>query len=102
MHALSFLNLINVDCSPTLHLKVLAPATGAHRAAVLRQVVEEAYPFVFKGLDIRKATYAELQDAFLNNSQMEDAVCRRCVKFFVELSADADVPLSLQLIEEFE
>ena len=101
-HALNFLNLINGDYSPTTRLKVIAAATGAHRAAWLRQVAEEAYPFVFKGLDVRKATYAELQNAFLDTYQMQDTVCRRCIKFFIELSVDADIPLSLQLIQEFE
>jgi hypothetical protein len=101
-HALSFLNLINNDYSPSMRLKVLAPSSGAHHAALLRQVAEEAYPFVFKGLDIKKATYAELQSIFLNTYHMEDVVCRRCVKFFIELSADAGIPLSLQLIHEFE
>ena len=101
-HALSFLNLINNDYSPATRLKVLAPATGAHHAALLRQVAEEAYPFVFMMLDIKKATYAELQNAFLNTYQMEDAVCRRCIKFFIELSADAGIPLSFQLIQELE
>ena len=101
-HALSFLNLINNDYSPSMRLKVLAPSSGAHHAALLRQVAEEAYPFVFKGFDIRKATYAELQNAFLSTYQMEDAVCCRCIKFFIELSADAGIPLSFQLIQEFE
>ena len=102
MSAMRFLNLIDANSRATTQLKVLIPATGAHRAARLRQVAEEAYPFVFKGLDIRKATYAELQNAFLNTYQMEDAVCRRCIKFFIELSADACIPLCLQLIQEFK
>ena len=101
-HALRVLNLINSDYSPTTRLKIIAAATGAHRAAWLRQVAEEAYPFVFKGLDIKKATYSELQNAFLNTYQMEETVCRRCIKFFIELSTDAGIPLSFPLIQEFE
>jgi len=49
MSALRFLNLIDADSRATARLKVLVPATGAHRAALLRQVAEEAYPFIFKG-----------------------------------------------------
>ena len=102
MSAMRFLNLIDANSRATTELKVLVSATGAHRAAWLRHVAEEAYPFVSKGLDVRKATYAELQNAFLSNYQLEDAVCRKCIKFFIALSADADIPLSLQLIQEFE
>ena len=102
MSTMRFLKLIDANSRATTELKVLVPATGAHRAARLRQVAEEAYPFVFKGLDIRKATYGELQNAFLSTYQMKDSVCRRCIKFFIELSTDADIPLSLQLIQEFE
>jgi hypothetical protein len=102
MSAMRFLNLIDANSRATTQLKVLVPATGAHRALRLRQVAEEAYPFVFKGLDVRKASYIELQNAFLNTYQMEDSVCRRCIKFFIELSADADISLSIQLIQEFE
>lgn len=99
---IKLLNLVDGNYSLTMRLEVLAPSSGAHRAALLREVTEEAYPFVFKGLGTRKATYAELQNAFLSTYQMDDAVCRRRIKFFIELSADAAIPLSFQLIQKFE
>jgi hypothetical protein len=73
------------------------PESSGEEETSETETIEEAYTFVFKGLDIRKATYAELQNAFLNTYQMEDVVCRRCIKLFTELSADAGIPLSLQL-----
>jgi hypothetical protein len=94
--------LIDQNNRPLPRLKLLASgATGEHRAAILRQVADETYPFIFRGtIDIRNATYAEVQDVFLNNYRMESSVCRKCIEFFVEFSKDAGIPVSPQLIKE--
>jgi hypothetical protein len=101
MSAMRFLNLIDPNSRPTARLKVLAPATGEHRAALMRQVVEEAYSFVLKGtLDAQNATYAELEDVFQNSYHMKNDVCRKCIKFFTEFSKDAGIPLSPQITKK--
>jgi hypothetical protein len=102
MYTMRFLKLIDQNNRPLPRLKLLASgATGEHRAAILRQVADETYPFIFRGtIDIRNATYAEVQDVFLNNYRMESSVCRKCIEFFVEFSKDAGIPVSPQLIKE--
>jgi hypothetical protein len=102
MYAMRYLKLIDENNRPMPRLKLLASgATGEHRAAILRQVADETYPFIFRGtLDIRNATYAEVQDVFLNNYRMESSVCRKCIEFFIEFSKDAGIPISPQLIKE--
>ena len=61
----------------------------------MRQIAEESYAFVFKGtLDTQNATYSELEDIFQDTYQMKSEVCRKCIKFFVEFSKDAGIPLS--------
>jgi hypothetical protein len=101
MSAMRFLNLIDDKSIPTARLKLLAPATGEHRAALQRQVVEEAYAFVLKGnVDVQNATYAQLEELFQNTYHMKGDVCRKCIKFFVEFSKEAGIPLSPQITKK--
>ena len=101
MSAMRFLNLIDGNARPTARLRVLPSASGEHRAALLRQVAEEAYAFVFKGtLDTQNATYAELEDVFQNTYNMKSVVCRKCIKFFTEISKDAGISLSPQITKK--
>jgi len=101
MSAMRFLNLIDGNARPTARLRVLPSASGEHRAALLRQVAEESYAFVLKGtLDTQNATYAELEDAFQNSYHMKSDVCRKCIKFFTEISKDAGIPLSPQITKK--
>jgi len=98
MSALRFLNLIDADSRATARLKVLVPATGAHRAALLRQVAEEAYPFIFKGtIDTQNITCTELEAIFQNTHHMKIDVCHKCISFFIAFCEDADIPLSSQI-----
>jgi len=96
MSAMKFLNLIDANTRPMPRLKLLVTATsGEHRAALMRQVADEAYAFVLKGtMDTQNATYAELEDVFQNTYKMKSDVCRKCIKFFTEFSKDAGIPLS--------
>ena len=97
MAAMRFLNLIDANRA-TARLKVLVPATGAHRAALLRQVAEEAYPFIFKGtIDIQNVTRAELEAIFQNTYHTKIDVCHKCIRFFIAFCEDADIPLSSQI-----
>jgi hypothetical protein len=102
MLALRFLNLIDSNARPMPRLKILVSGiTGEHRAVMLRQVAEEAYPFVFRGkLDIQNTSYAELEEVFQNTYHMKISVCRKCIKFFVEFSKDAVIPLAPQITKK--
>jgi hypothetical protein len=101
MSAMRFLNLIDAKSIPTARLKLLVPATGEHRAALQRQVVEESYAFVLKGnVDVQNATYAQMEELFQNTYHMKGDVCRKCIKFFVEFSKDAGIPLSPQITKK--
>jgi addiction module HigA family antidote len=102
MSASLFLNLIDVKARPMPRLKLLVTTThGEHRAALLRQIVYESYAFVFKGkLDTQNASYTELEDIFRNTYKMDSVVSRRCIKFFIDFSKEAGIPLSPQLTQE--
>ena len=101
MSAMRFLNLIDVNSRPTARLRVLTEAKGEHRAALLRQIADEAYAFALKGtLDTQNATYAELEDVFQNTYRMKNDVCRKCIKFFTEFSKNAGISLSPQITKK--
>jgi hypothetical protein len=102
MSAIRFLNLIDANARPMPRLKLLVSATtGEHRAALLRQVADDAYAFALKGtLDTQNATYAELEDVFKNIYRMKSDVCRKCIKFFTEFSKEAGIPLSPQITKK--
>jgi hypothetical protein len=101
MAAMRFLNLIDANSRPTARLRVLPSASGEHRAALLRQMTEEAYAFALKGtLDTQNASYAELADVFQNSYHMKSDVCRKCIKFFTEISKDAGISLSPQITKK--
>ncbi len=95
MSALRFLGLIDANGTPTGRLRLLVQARGAQRADALRQITSEAFGFVLQGsFDSQSATYAQLEETFHSTFELTDGVRRKCVKFFVDLSSDAEMPLS--------
>ena len=95
MSAMRFLGLIDASNKPTSQLRQLVSAKGAQRKEVLRQITSEAFGFLLQGsFDSQTATYAQLEDIFHNTFELTDSVCRKCVKFFVTLASDAEMPLS--------
>lgn len=102
LSAMRFLNLIDSNAKPMPRLKLLVSGlTGEHRAVVLRQTAEEAYAFVFKGiLDLHNASYTDLVHVFQNTYHMKISVCRKCIRFFMEFSKDAGIPLAPQITKK--
>ncbi len=95
MSAMRFLGLIDASSKPTGQLRQLVSAKGAQRKEVLRQITSEAFGFLLPGsFDSQTATYAQLEEIFHNTFELTDGVCRKCVKFFVTLASDAEIPLS--------
>jgi hypothetical protein len=95
MSALRFLGLIDAGGVPTSLCRQLVDANGAQRTEVLKQITSEAYAFLMQGsLDSQTATYSQLEEVFHNTFELTDSVRRKCIKFFVALASDADIPLS--------
>jgi hypothetical protein len=100
MAALRFLDLIDANGKPSEQLRPLVMARGESRAKLLRELIAGAYDFVVKSsLDLESATYAQLGEIFSNTFQMTDDVSRKCVKFFIALSGEADIQLSPFIIK---
>jgi hypothetical protein len=102
MGALRFLDLIDDRGQPTDRLKPLASAKGDLRMAVLRGICVDRFSFVFQGSpDPEDATYAQLEEKFAGRFPLKPDVSRKCLKFFIELSHDAGIPLSPFITKRF-
>lgn len=92
--ALRFLGLIDNNNVPGARLKQLI-AAKANRPDIMRQICTDSYVFlVGTSFDPQMATYAQLDELFHNMYQLTDDVARKCIKFFIELSTAAEIPLS--------
>ena len=95
MTALRFLGLIDSSGIPTTRLRQLVNAKGIQRSETLKQVGNSAYNFlVDRSLDLKVATYAQLEEAFYQSYGVTGDVARKCIKFFISLEGDAGIVLS--------
>ncbi len=102
MAALRFLNLIDDLGRPTGSLKPLATAKGDQRVALLRDLANESFDFVFdSSLDPQNATYSQLEEIFRDKYQLTGDLSRKCLKFFIELTNDAGITLSPFITKRF-
>lgn len=102
MAGLRFLNLIDDIGRPAGNLKPLVAAKGDQRVALLRDVVNESFGFVFQGsLDPQNATYSQLEEIFSDKFQLTGDLSRKCLKFFIELTNDAGITLSPFITKRF-
>ncbi len=102
MAALRFLSLIDSNGKPSSRLKLLASAKGEQQTELFREITSEAYGFILQSsLDLQNATYAQLEEVFYNTFQITPDVCRKCIKFFISLAADAHIPLSPFMTKRF-
>jgi len=101
MTALRFLGLVDTEGTPMTRLLQLIPATGGHRAEILKQIAYSGYDFlVNRSFDPQSATYAHLEKAFYDSYDVTGDVARKCIKFFLEIASDAGVPLSPLIIKK--
>ncbi|MCX7911393.1 MAG: DUF5343 domain-containing protein [Dehalococcoidales bacterium] len=95
MAAMRFLDLIDVNGKPTEQLKTLVGANTESRPRLLKNIVSQSYSFVMRSaIDLERATYAELEEAFTSNFQLTEDVKRKCLKFFIAMAMDAGLPVS--------
>lgn len=95
MAALRFLGLIDTSGMPTSRLRLLVAARGDRKAEILKEIASEAFGFLLKGpIDPETATYAQLEEGFHRTFELSGDVSRKCIKFFVALANDAEIPLS--------
>jgi hypothetical protein len=93
--ALRFLNLVDGNGVPTNLLKELVQARGSVRVDCLKRISHSSFTFLGNSVfEPDKATYAQLEETFHENYQVDKDVARKCIKFFTELAGEAEIPLS--------
>jgi hypothetical protein len=98
---LRFLRLTDNEGMPTGRLRQLVSAKGPQRTDIMKQITYESFDFYFKGsIDLQTATPSQLEDLLHNTYQITGDVARKCIKFFVELATEAEIPLSKFVIKK--
>ena len=102
MAALRFLDLIDENGTPTDRMKPLVASRGDQRVSILRDIAHNSFDFVLSGpLDPQNATYAQLEEIFGDRFQLTGQLSRKCLRFFIELSNSAGIPLSPFITKRF-
>jgi len=93
--ALRYLGLINEQDIPHARLKQLVAADGAERTQILRSILEDGYPFLFKeeGFDLTNATLGQFEEQFRKIGASGDTV-RKCATFFLTAAKEAEIRIS--------
>ena len=93
--ALRFLGLVDNNNVPSPRLRQLISAKDNQRSDVLRQICTDAYLFLLgSSFEPQQATSAQLEELFHAVYQLSDDMARKCIKFFIELAENAEIPLS--------
>lgn len=95
MTALRYLKLLDGE-TPTSRLEKLASAEEGVRKELLKALLEEAYPTLFGGFELARATPKMVDEAFSKDGGSANTR-RKAVAFFVNVCKFADVPLSSQV-----
>lgn len=93
MAALRYMELISPNGLPTERLSGLMESEEAKVQRGMREILWSSYPFLFKGFDLRKATFDELTGRFASAGASGDTV-RKCVAFFLAAAKHAGLQVS--------
>jgi hypothetical protein len=97
-----YLGLINRYSHPNQSLISLVSAENyEQRRPILQDVTKASYSYVFNSVNLETITHKVLDDFFKTKFQLTPSLLRKCVKFFIELVKDANLPLSPTLRTSF-
>lgn len=95
---LRFLHLIDANGHPTQRLHELVKSFGTPMwATSLGETVKEAYANVVNGLDLTKATPAQLGEAFRDRGKTDGSITEKATRFYLKALDDAGVKYSTHL-----
>jgi hypothetical protein len=93
--ALRFLGLIDGNGTPTIRLRQLVSAQNVERSQRLKEIAAESFSFLLNSsLDLETATYSQIEELLHSQYQLTTEVSHKCIKFFIGLANDANIPLS--------
>ena len=95
--ALRYLGFISENGIPTETMKQYVSGEEESRKAVLRDVLEKSYPFVFGGeaaFDFATATSSQLREEFESKTTASGETVGRCIAFLKDAAQDAGIVIS--------
>ena len=93
--ALRTTGLTEGDRSPSSKLKAIVAAKGEERKLLMREMIEQTYPFLFTpDFDLAATTPQHLEDVFRNNTPATGSTLTRCINFFLAAAKDAGIEVS--------
>jgi hypothetical protein len=93
LKALRFFGLSNEEDRPTEAFQELESLDADHMQGAWAELLRQAYPFLFSGFDLEKATHSQLEERFREQGIQGDTV-RKAVGFFIGMARLAGVSLS--------
>lgn len=91
--ALRYLDLVSEKGIPTQLLTSLVNSEGALRQGLLREMLAQSYPFLFKSFDLSRATTRQVEEQFASAGASGETI-RKCMAFFMAAAKDAEVAIS--------
>ncbi|MCS6801852.1 MAG: DUF5343 domain-containing protein [Chloroflexota bacterium] len=93
--ALRYLGLIDEEGRPTERARLLK-ARGAVQLLNLQQIVRDAYPTLFRKLDLRAATRDDIYNHFLADLGLQPEMAAKATRFFLELARAAGFQVGIE------
>lgn len=92
--ALKFLGFISDNNLTLPALRAFAAAEGEKRKELLQEILQESYPYLFEGFDLKTATASQLREAIEENTSASGETVTRCIAFFKDAATDAGIQIS--------
>lgn len=92
--SLKYLKLINEQGVPSKTFLQLIDSDEKQRQALMRDVLTEAYSFLFSGsIDLKRATTKQVEEAFREQGASGSTIVK-CIAFFLAAAKDAGIVVS--------
>jgi len=93
--SLKFLNLIDDNGVPSARFIEFVKASDEHRTKLLRQIITEGYPTLFKGdLDLANISAGQFDTHIRDEFDVEGSTIDKIAAFFLAAAKAAEIPVS--------
>jgi len=93
--SLKYLNLIDDEGTPSPRFGTLVKATDEERKALLREVIEESYPSLFRGkIDLQTISAGQFDEHIREEFQVQGSTVDKIASFFIAAANMAGIQIS--------
>jgi hypothetical protein len=99
--ALRYLRFVSENNLPLDYMKRYVVAEGEDRKAILRDILEQSYPFLFnEHFDLANATASLLRETIESNTSATGETVNRCIAFLKDAAQDAGLKVSQYITQK--